>query len=69
MISTFGCSPLLESVLDESHSEIDYSLTNNNQVFHQLLYMVDGIYLWFARFLSAFAVSTTGMDSNNLRWQ
>ena len=56
-------------MLDGSHSKIDHSFTLNNQIFYQLFYLVDGIYLWLAQFLSTIAVPTTVMDSNYLRWQ
>ena len=45
-INIWERSPLLESMLNGTHSEIDHPLKINNQMFNQLFYLVDGIYPW-----------------------
>jgi hypothetical protein len=61
--------PLLESMLNGTHFEIDHPFHINNQTFNQLFYLVDGIYPWLSRFLSTISVPTTLIDSNFLKWQ
>ena len=60
--------PLLESMLNGSHCLINHSLIVNDEMFHHLFYLVDGIYPWLSRFLSNISVPTTVVDSNFLKW-
>ena len=62
-------SPLLESMLNSSHSLIDHSFIIDDEIFHELYYLVDGIHPWLSRFMSTISVPTTVVDSNFLKWQ
>ena len=44
-INVWDRSPLFESMLDRSHGNIDFPLVINGEVYTQLFYLVDGIYL------------------------
>lgn len=68
-INIWERSPLLESMLNGTHSEIDHPFEINNETFHQLFYLVDGIYPWLSRFLSTISVPTTIIDSIFSKWQ
>jgi hypothetical protein len=68
-INIWERSPLLESMLNGTHSEIDHSFVINNKTFHQLFYLVDGIYSWLSRFLSTISVPTTVINTIFLKWQ
>jgi hypothetical protein len=68
-INIWERSPLLESMLNGTHSEIDHPFEINNQTFNQLFYVVGGIYPWLSRFLSTISVPTTLIDSNYSKWQ
>ena len=68
-INIWERSPLLESILNGTHSEIDHPFEINNQTFNQLFYLVDGIFPWLSRFLSTISVPMTLIDSNYSEWQ
>ena len=68
-ISVWEKSPLLESMLDGSFSELDFDFSINGEVFNNLFMLVDGIYPSLARFLSTISIPLTKMDSNFAGWQ
>eukprot|EP00804_Cyclotella_cryptica_P021926 CCRYP_000885-RA/>CCRYP_000885-RA protein AED:0.18 eAED:0.16 QI:0/-1/0/1/-1/1/1/0/182 len=61
-INVWDRSPLLESMLDGSHDEIDFSFEIDGQQFDQLYYLVDGIYPSLSRFLATVNDPTTALD-------
>ncbi len=68
-INIWERSPLLESMLNGTHSQIDHSFVINNETFHQLFYLVDGIHPWLSCFLSTISVHTTLINTNFMKWQ
>jgi hypothetical protein len=55
-------SPLLASMTDGMHNDIDIPFVINGEVFHQLFYLVDGIYPLLARFVSSVKDPTNAID-------
>ena len=60
-INIWDKSPLLESMLDGRHEEIDFPFVIDGTRFDQLFYLVDGIYPWLARFLLSVKDPTTNI--------
>jgi hypothetical protein len=58
-INIWGRSPLLKSMLDGSHNNIDFTFNIGGEEFDQLYYCVDGIYLSLSRFLATINDPTT----------
>ena len=49
-INIWDMSSLCQSMLDGSHSSIDFPFKINAETFNQLYYLVDGIHPWLKRF-------------------
>ena len=62
-INIWDRSPLLESMLDGTHENIDFPFTIGSEEFDQLYYCVDGIYPSLSRFLATINGPTTVLDS------
>ena len=62
-INIWDRSPLLESMLDGTHENIDFPFTIGSEKFDQLYYLVDGIYPSLSRFLATINDPTTVLDS------
>jgi hypothetical protein len=62
-INIWDKSPLLESMLDGTHDNIDFTFTIGSEEFDQLYYCVDGIYPSLSRFLATINDPTTVLDS------
>ena len=61
-INVWDRSPLLESMLDGTHDNIDFKFTIDGENFEQLYYLVDGIYPSLSRFLATINDPTTTLD-------
>ena len=61
-INIWDRSTLFQSMLDGSHSMIDFPFKINGEDFNQLYYLVDGIYPWLKRFLCTIPDPVTTVD-------
>ena len=63
-INIWERSCLLESMLNGTHSEIYHNFTLGGEIFHQLYYLVDGIYPSLLQFLGSETDPTTKLDGS-----
>lgn len=61
-INIWDRSPLLESMLDGTHDNLDFKFNIDGQEFDHLYYLVDGIYPSLSRFLATINDPTTTLD-------